>query len=160
MFAIVKNNQVVQYIQPHGVFHVNWVEYGADWIATATQAQKDAIGLVDVVHGPRKDERFYWVTQQEPVYNAGAKQVEINFTATPKDLAPLKTQWIAQTKATANSLLAQTDWMVIRKVERDVAIPLDVVAARGAIILDQDSKQQAIEAATTVEELIAAVQNL
>lgn len=159
MFAIVKNNQVVQYIQPHGAFHVNWVEYGANWIATATQEQKDAIGLVDVVHGPRKDERFYWVTQQEPVYNAGAKRVEINFTDTPKDLAPLKTQWIAQTKATANSLLAQTDWMVIRKAERDIAIPLDVVAARGAIILDQDSKQQAIEAATTVEQLIAAVQN-
>jgi hypothetical protein len=159
MFAIVKNNQVVQYIQPHGVFHVNWVEYGADWIATATQEQKDAIGLVDVVYGQQSDGRFYWVTQQEPVYNAGAKQVEINFTATPKDLAQLKVEWIAQTKATAGSLLSQTDWMVIRKAERDVAIPLDVVAARGAIILDQDSKQQAIEAATTVEELIAAVQN-
>lgn len=159
MFAIVKNNQVVQYVQPNTVFHVNWVEYGANWIVTATQAQKDAIGLVEIIYGTRSDERFYWVTQQEPVYNAGAKRVEINFTATPKDLAQLKTQWIAQTKATANSLLAQTDWMVIRKAERDVAIPLDVVAARGAIILDQDSKQQAIEAATTVEQLIAAVQN-
>ena len=159
MFAIVKNNQVVQYIQPHGAFHVNWVEYGANWIATATQEQKDAIGLVDVVYGPRKDERFYWVTQQEPIYNAGAKHVEINFTYTPKDLTQLKTQLIEQTKATANSLLAQTDWMVIRKAERDIPIPLDVVAARGSIILDQDSKQQAIEAAATVEELIAAIQN-
>jgi hypothetical protein len=95
--------------------------------------------VVEVADPEQYDQRFYWGVDN------------------PKDLTQLKSEWIAQTKSSANSLLAQTDWMVIRKAERDIAIPLDVVAARGAIILDQDSKQQAIEAATTVEELIAAV---
>ena len=100
---------------------------------------REALGIVEVADDPYYDQRFYWGVDN------------------PKDLDQLKAQWIAQTKVDANSLLAQTDWMVIRKAERDIAIPVDVVAARGAIILDQDSKQQAIEAATTVEELIAAV---
>lgn len=100
---------------------------------------REQLGIVEVPDPEHYDQRFYWGVDN------------------PKDLDQLKAQWIAQTKAAANSLLAQTDWMVIRKAERDIAIPVDVIAARGAIILDQDSKQQAIEAATTVEELIAAV---
>lgn len=100
---------------------------------------RDALGIVETDDAPNYDQRFYWGIDN------------------PKDLDQLKADWIAQTKAAANSLLAQTDWMVIRKAERDIAIPVDVIAARGSIILDQDSKQQAIEAATTVEELIAAV---
>lgn len=100
---------------------------------------REALGVVEVADPEQYDQRFYWGVDN------------------PKDLDQLKSDWIKQTKAVAGSLLAQTDWMVIRKAERDIAIPLDVVAARGAIILEQDSKQQAIEAATTVEELIAAV---
>ena len=102
---------------------------------------REQLGIVEVPDPEQYDQRFYWGVDN------------------PKDLDQLKAQWIAQTKAAANSLLAQTDWMVIRKAERDIAIPVDVVAARGSIILDQDSKQQAIEAATTVEELITAVSN-
>jgi len=69
----------------------------------------------------------------------------------------LKSQWIAQNKASANSLLASTDWMVIRKAERDVAIPADVVAERAKIIADCTAKEVAITASTTIEELIAVV---
>jgi len=100
---------------------------------------RELLGVVEVADPAYYDQRFYWGVDN------------------PKDLDQLKSDWIRQTKSAANSLLTQTDWMVIRKAERDIAIPVDVVAARGAIILDQDSKQQAIEAATTVEELIAAV---
>ncbi len=102
---------------------------------------RELLGVIEVQDDPYYDQRFYWGV------------------GNPKDLAQLKAEWIAQTKAIANSLLAQTDWMVIRKAERDIAIPVDVIAARGAIILDQDSKQQAIEAATDVPALIAAVTN-
>jgi hypothetical protein len=69
----------------------------------------------------------------------------------------LKSQWIAQGKVTANSLLAATDWMVIRKAERDVAIPADVVTARATIIADCTSKEAAIRACTTIDALIAVV---
>jgi hypothetical protein len=69
----------------------------------------------------------------------------------------LKSQWIAQNKASANSLLASTDWMVIRKAERDVAIPADVVTERAKIIADCTAKEAAITACTTMEEFLAVV---
>jgi len=69
----------------------------------------------------------------------------------------LKSQWIAQVKDTAGKQLAATDWMVIRKAERDVAIPADVVAKRAAILAEANRLENAIAACTTVEELIAVV---
>jgi hypothetical protein len=69
----------------------------------------------------------------------------------------LKSQWIAQNKQAANSQLASTDWMVIRKAERGVEIPADVVAARAAIIADCTAKEAAITAATTMDEFLAVV---
>ena len=69
----------------------------------------------------------------------------------------LKSQFIAQTKVTANLLLAQTDWMVIRKAERNVDIPADVVAERAKIISDCTAKEAAITAATTIDELVQAL---
>jgi hypothetical protein len=69
----------------------------------------------------------------------------------------LKSQWIAQNKASANSQLASTDWMVIRKAERDVAIPSDVVTERAKIIADCTAKEAAIIAASTIEAFINVV---
>ena len=70
----------------------------------------------------------------------------------------LKSNFIAQTKAAANSELAQTDWMVIRKAERNVEIPGDVMADRAAVLALCAEKEAAIAACTTVEQLMAAVQ--
>lgn len=69
----------------------------------------------------------------------------------------LKSQWIEQTKDAANKALAATDWYVIRKAERDIAIPDAVIAERAKIVSDCAAKEAAITAATTVEELIAAL---
>jgi hypothetical protein len=56
-------------------------------------------------------------------------------------------------------MLAATDWMVIRKAERDVAIPADVVAKRAAILAEAERLETAIAACDNVEALIAVVQN-
>jgi len=69
----------------------------------------------------------------------------------------LKSQWIAQVKVTAGTMLATTDWMVIRKAERDVAIPEDVVAKRAGIVAEADRLEAAITACADVEALIAVV---
>jgi hypothetical protein len=128
-------------------------------------------GALEVVEGEQKDQRFYWVTFDK--YEVTGSTVTRTYVNTPKALEDvtetpegatepvvtkgLKSQWIAQNKASANSLLASTDWMVIRKAERDVAIPADVVTERAKIIADCTAKEAAITAATTIEELIAVV---
>ena len=69
----------------------------------------------------------------------------------------LKSQYIAQAKATAGSLLAQTDWMVIRKAERNVDIDATTVAKRAAIVAECDRLEAAIAGASSVEALITVV---
>ena len=128
-------------------------------------------GALEVVEGEQKDQRFYWVTFDS--YQVNGSVVTRTYTNTPKALEDvtetpegqtepvttkgLKSQWIAQNKANANSQLASTDWMVIRKAERDVAIPSDVVTVRAQIIADCTAKEAAITAATTMDEFIAVV---
>ena len=69
----------------------------------------------------------------------------------------LKSQWISQVKTIAGSLLAGTDWMVIRKAERDVAIPADVQTFRAAVVTECDRLEAAIAACESVEALIGVV---
>lgn len=118
-------------------------------------------GALEVVEGEQKNQQFYWVTFSH--YEINGSTVTRTYTNTPKVLEDdgetkgLKSQWIAQSKLAANSLLAATDWMVIRKAERNVDIPAEVVAERAKIISDCTAKEAAIIAATTMEEFLAVV---
>ena len=70
----------------------------------------------------------------------------------------LKTTMTEQVKRTANSLLANTDWMVIRKAERDVAIPSATATYRAAVLTECARLETAITNAADVDAL-AAVMN-
>lgn len=162
MYALIENNAVTKVGELATLFpdtsnpnHAFAVEQGA----------------LEVVEGEQKDQRFYWVTFSH--YEVNGSVVTRTYTNTPKALEDvtetpegaiepvttkgLKSQWIAQAKASANSQLASTDWMVIRKAERDVAIPSDVATERAKIIADCTAKETAIAAATTIDALIAVV---
>ena len=65
----------------------------------------------------------------------------------------LKSNWIAKVKQSANVTLAQTDWHVIRKAERNVDIPADVATYRADVIAWATATEASITAVTTVEQL-------
>ena len=69
----------------------------------------------------------------------------------------LKSQYIAQTKATAGSLLAATDWKVVRAAEGVKPVDADTLAARAAIRAYSDTLETAIAGAADVEALIAVL---
>jgi uncharacterized protein YnzC (UPF0291/DUF896 family) len=71
----------------------------------------------------------------------------------------LKTQYISQFKESANLHLSPTDWMVIRKAERNVDIPSEVVAKRAAILAECDRLIAAVTAAQDMTTFIAVVQS-
>ena len=157
MYALIENNAVTQV----GDLAILFPDTSNPNASFAIEQ-----GALEVVEGEQKDQRFYWVTFSH--YEVADGVVTRTYTNTPKALDDvtnedasvtqgLKSQWITQNKANANSLLASTDWMVIRKAERDVAIPSDVVTARATIISDCTAKEASITAATTIEELIAVV---
>ena len=73
----------------------------------------------------------------------------------------LKTVMTAQVKYQANSSLAKTDWMVIRKAERDVAIPSATATYRAAVLTECARLEAAIAGAADVDALavVMAAQN-
>ena len=134
-------------------FTANGVQYPANWLNLTTLAEKEAIGITEVADPVRADDRFYWdgnVNNPKALEDVIETVDEIEHTT-----KGLKSNFIAQVKQSAGSILAQTDWMVIRKAERNVDIPESVVAYRAAVVAKADELEAAIAAVTTVEELAA-----
>jgi hypothetical protein len=104
-------------------------------------AIRQQLGIVEVADAPWYDQRFYWGVDN------------------PKDLTQLKTQWVKQVKETAGSLLAQSDWMVIRKAERNIDIPSATAESRAFIVAEANRLETAINASANVEALITVVSN-
>ena len=138
-------------------------------------ALREQLGVTEVADPEQYDQRFYWGVGNPKLLNDREESDEqgnpmyvkvlgvVNGEPAMVDSAErlvtkgLKSQWTAQVKDTAGKMLAQTDWMVVRKAERNVAIPADVVAKRAAIVAECDRLEAAIAACTTVEALIAVV---
>lgn len=72
----------------------------------------------------------------------------------PKDLAKLKSSKISILKFTVGSLLKDTDWYVLRKSERDVAIPDNVKTYRAALHTELAKKEKAITDAKDIDAFI------
>jgi hypothetical protein len=163
-------------IQLDTPFTHNDIQYPANWIRLASEADKSAIGLVWEVDPVRADDRFYWdgninnpkaLEDKEEVDEDG-NPMFVKVLSTDADGNPvmvdsterlvtkgLKSNFISQVKTTAGSILAQTDWMVIRKAERNVDIPSSIATYRASVVAKSTELETAISAVTTVEQLIA-----
>jgi len=129
----------------------------------------------------RPDDRYYWVTANpDGSFTGTPKELEdreeVDENGNPMyvkvlgevDGKPamvdsterlitkgLKSNHIAQVKHNTNMTLAQTDWYVIRKAERNVDIPAEVATYRAAVIAWATATEASITAVTTVEQLKA-----
>lgn len=121
-------------------------KYPANWLRLASKEEKEAIGITEGPDPRPYDQRFYWG------YSENGELIE-------KDLAQLKTQWISTVKQTANSMLSQTDWMVIRSSDpsSNKILSEEVKQERSTIRLKSDEKEEKINGFTTVGELAAFV---
>jgi hypothetical protein len=136
-------------------------------------ALRAELGVVEVADPESYDQRFYWgvgnpklLNDREesdkdgnPLYVQEYNPLTETMQNTSKRLVTkgLKSQWTAQVKATAGSLLAQTDWYIIRSAERQVAVPESVAGYRAAVVAEADRLEAAIAACADVPALIAVV---
>jgi hypothetical protein len=136
-------------------FEINGTSYPANWLRLTSIEEKNAIGIVEVAdQTTHYDDRFYWGVDNP-------KQLE-DVTVTPEVGEPyvqkgMKSNWTITVKDTANKLLAQTDWMVIRKAERDVAIPDATVTFRASVLTECTRLVTAIANASDVQAFITVV---
>ena len=120
-------------------FEINGTHYPANWLRLTSIEEKNAVGITEVPDPELYDDRFYWGVDN------------------PKDLDMLKKIWTDQVKDTANKLLAQSDWMIIRKVERNVDVPAATTTYRQAVITECTRLATGIAGCADVPALIAVV---
>jgi hypothetical protein len=139
--ATTPTGRVKDYYSDGEPFTLNGFQYPGNF-------PKADVGGQMVTYGPRPNERFYAVAE---VFDGA----HVAYTGEPKPLDALKSQMIAQVKATAGALLAPTDWRVVRAAEG--VKPLDEVTAthRDAVRAASNLAEAAILACTTIEDLAA-----
>ena len=71
------------------------------------------------------------------------------------DVDTKKADLIKDLKSKANKLLSPTDWQVIRKAERDIAIDDDVKEERAKILAEYDKKKKEVNAKKKYETLLS-----
>ena len=120
-------------------FTSNGINYPSNWLRLTTLSEKQAIGISEVADPATFDERFY------------------TSASNAKDLAELKTTWVSIQKELASSLLSPYDWYVIRKSEKDTAIPSNVSTYRDAVRTTCATRETEINASANVEALKALV---
>jgi hypothetical protein len=126
-------------LSPDAAFTHNGIQYPANWLRLASPEEREAIGITEVPDPAPVDFRFYWDT------------------GIPKDHTQLVGQWITSTKVTAGTLLTPSDWYITRQAETGLAVPQDVLDRRAEIRAYSNTKEQAILATTSTEELAAYV---
>lgn len=154
MFAIVKNNVIEKLLQAGSAFMHDDGQYPANWINLAKPEEKAAIGMVDVVRSDRPDDRFYWVSESAPVYNAETNQVEVGYEVTAKDLDACKAVATSGVKSAAYALLAPTDYIDIRNL-RDATYKPEWMTWRDAVRAAATAASAAIESCADVDALAA-----
>lgn len=126
-------------LSPDRAFTHAGIQYPANWLRLSSLAEKQAIGITEVPDPPVWDQRFYWSPDL------------------PKDHTQLVEQWTQQTRTTANTLLAPTDWVIIREADNGKVADPVLRTWREDIRLATGVKVTAIAATADTAELAAYI---
>ena len=118
-------------------------QYPSNWLRSSTVAQRAAVPSGGVTWEQDSyigyDQEFYWSPSN------------------PKDIDDLKKDWVQKQKNAANNLLAQTDWLVIRKSEAGTAIPTAQANYRTAVRTQCGLREATINACADTDKLYATI---
>lgn len=126
-------------------FECNGIQYPATWLRMTTLAEKEAIGITEVPD-ISIDDRFYYISMiGEPV---------------PKDLDSVKLRFKQDVKRTAASMLNNTDWYLIRKMDTGKEVPNNIKIYRDQVRQVLTILESSIETSTSIEDLQTVVNNM
>ena len=131
-------------------FSHNDIQYPANWLRLSTADEKIALGITEVADAPTYDSRFY---------NGDGSAKSLADTTETIDgvehtYLGVKSVLKAQEKVTAQSLLAQYDWYVVRKAEKSTAIPTAITTYRDGVRTACDTREKEIDACSDTTALV------
>lgn len=145
MFTL--NGQTIQYDRPW-THPETGTQYPANWMRLTSLAEKQAVGLVEVATPVAEvyDQRFYWSA-------SNPKQLEDVTDDDGNTTTGLKTLWKAKQNEIAASLLAPSDWRVIKAQETGDTMPTEWTTYRAAVRTACNTRQTEIDACVDVPAL-------
>lgn len=123
---------------------IHGIQRPANWLRLASPEERLEAGITECPDPPVWDQRFAWG------YDADGNLIW-------KDHAQLVEQWSNQTKQSANSLLAPSDWLVVRELDNGTPVPTAWKTWREDVRLATGIKLAAIAATVDTPELAAYV---
>jgi len=131
-------------LAPDVPFTHDGIQYPANWLRLATPEERAAIGISEEPDPKPWDQRWQWGWTEDgkPIW---------------KDHGQLVDQWVAQTRQTANTLLAPTDWMIIREADNGKPADQLIKLWREDIRLATGQKNAAIKATLDTPALAAYI---
>ena len=156
MFALVEDGSITKMLSGNRGITLGSNQYPKAIFTLWTEAEREAIGIYEVVWNTskRKDEEWYINTDVSYAFAGGkvtasygdatAKaHADTLFTADDEDnglgtegevkVKGLKTKKIANIKVQAAGILAKTDWYIVRKADANTAIPSAITNHRAAV---------------------------
>ena len=141
--------------------------YPSNWLRLSTATDRAAVptgGKTWETEPAWYDQEFYWGIDKPKRLNDVSAYGD--YDAEGNGIGPvtgteygLKTRWIQKQKRTANTLLAKTDWLVVRKAESGTAIPTTQANYRTAIRTQCALREATINACSSVDALCATMRN-
>jgi hypothetical protein len=124
-------------------------QYPSNWLGLTTDAEKTAAGLVWEDDPAPFDNRFYW--------SAGNARALDDVTDEDGNVTlGLKSQYKAQTKATAGSMLQSTDWKIVKASEvADYSVDQATLDYRASVRTASNTIEAAIDAVADLTAFMA-----
>jgi hypothetical protein len=135
-------------------FTHNDIQYPANWLRLATPEEREAIGVTEAPDPEVYDDRFYWGPNNPKAMDDVYVIDEVQDTRTLQSTG-LRTQAIQRVKETAHSMLAPTDWAVLRQLQKGIGMSARIENFRNAVVEASNNFETQINACTTVDELAA-----
>ena len=140
-------------------FSHNDINCPANWLRLASKTEKEAIGITEVADAPTYDSRFYWgdgTAKALDDVNATDENGDLlkNPDGSQMVIQGVKSVLTGREKATAGSLLANYDWYVVRKAEKDTAIPTAITTYRDGVRTACDTREKEIDACSDTAALV------
>ena len=145
----------------------NSIQHPPNWYIWSAE-DKAAAGVTEIVLESPPDSRLYtWSQNADGTINKTAKALD-DVNTVDKDGNPVldgdgkqhvtqgvKSSLKESVNSQQGSILIQTDWIYIRKVDKDVEIPAHIQTYRDSVRVQGDAMKAAIDGATTTEEIVA-----
>jgi len=124
-------------------------QYPANWLRLSSTADREAIGVTWGAEAETWDQRFYWSPTLAKQLDDKTETVDGVETTT----TGLKTLWKSKQDDIAGTLIAPSDWRIIKAKETSTNIPSAWKTYRAAVRTSCNTRQTEIDACTTVEAL-------